>query len=123
MFEYLQGIDLLCCPSRTLEGGPTVALEAIAVGTPVVGTRQGALAEMIEDGVNGRLVPPADWRALARALQEIAASAAEIIPRWRVALPAVRSMDDVVDDYLCLYSQGGSSDRRCAASKDAACEK
>ena len=104
IFEYLRGIDLLCCPSRTLEGGPTVALEAMAVGTPVIGTRQGALSEMIEDGANGRLVPPADWRALARALREVAANAAEIIPRWRAALPPMRSMDDVVDDYLRLYS-------------------
>jgi glycosyltransferase involved in cell wall biosynthesis len=104
VFEYLRGIDLLCCPSRTLEGGPTVALEAMAVGTPVIGTQLGALAEIIQDGVNGRLVPPADWRALAAALQEIASDAAAIIPRWRAALPAIRSMDDVVDDYLALYT-------------------
>ena len=104
IFEYFRSIDLLCCPSRTLEGGPTVALEAMAVGTPVIGTRLGALAEIVEDGVNGRLVPPADWRALARALREIAAGAAEIIPRWRAALPPMRTMDDVVDDYVRLYA-------------------
>jgi glycosyltransferase involved in cell wall biosynthesis len=81
-----------------------VALEAMAVGTPVIGTRIGALAEIVEDGVNGRLVPPADWRALARALREVAAGAAEIIPRWRAALPPMRTMDDVVDDYVRLYA-------------------
>jgi glycosyltransferase involved in cell wall biosynthesis len=104
IFEYLRGIDLLCCPSRTLEGGPTVALEAMAVGTPVIGTQLGALAEIIQDGVNGRLVPPADWRALAAALREIASNPAEIIPRWRAALPPMRSMDEVVDDYVRLYT-------------------
>jgi len=104
IFEYLRDVDLLCCPSRTLEGGPTVALEAMAVGTPVIGTQLGALAEIIQDGVNGRLVPPADWRALAAALKEIASNAAEIIPRWRAALPPMRSMDEVVDDYVRLYA-------------------
>jgi glycosyltransferase involved in cell wall biosynthesis len=108
IFEYLRGIDLLCCPSRTLEGGPTVALEAMAVGTPVLGTHQGALAEVVQDGVNGRLVPAGDWRALARALNEIATNASEIIPRWRAALPPVRTMDDVVEDYATLYSRAGS---------------
>jgi glycosyltransferase involved in cell wall biosynthesis len=104
IFEYLRGVDLLCCPSRTLEGGPTVALEAMAVGTPVIGTRQGALAEIIQDGVNGRLVPAGDCRALARALEEIAANPSEIIPRWRAALPPVRTMDDVVEEYVRLYA-------------------
>jgi glycosyltransferase involved in cell wall biosynthesis len=104
IFEYLRNVDLLCCPSRTLEGGPTVALEAMAVGTPVIGTRLGALAEIIEDDVTGRLVPPADWRALADALKQIAANASDIIPRWRAALPPMRTMDDVVDEYVRLYS-------------------
>lgn len=103
VFAYLQGIDVLCCPSIALEGGPTVALEAMAVGTPVVGTRIGALAEIVRDGVNGRLVEPGDWQALARALREIAADPAGTLDRWRAALPAVRTMDDVVRQYLELY--------------------
>ena len=49
-----------------LEGGPTVALEAHAVGTPVIGSRIGGLAEIVEDGVNGLLVPPGEPCRLAR---------------------------------------------------------
>ena len=100
--EYLSTVDLLCCPSLTLEGGPTVALEAMAVGTPVIATRMGAAAEIIEDGVNGRLLPPGDWRALARALHEVVENPA-VLDRWRAALPPIRTMDDVVKDYLELY--------------------
>jgi glycosyltransferase involved in cell wall biosynthesis len=103
VFEYLRGIDALCCPSVTLEGGPTVALEAMAVGTPVVATRLGALAEIIQDGVNGRLVPPGDWRALAGAFREIVNDRGTL-DRWRAALPAIRTMDDVAADYLRMYA-------------------
>lgn len=103
VFAYLQRVDLLCCPSVALEGGPTVALEAMAVGTPVLATRIGALCEIVRDGVNGRLVEPGDWQALAGALREIAANPAGTVDKWREALPAVRTMDEVAREYLELY--------------------
>lgn len=103
VFAYLHDVDVLCCPSRTLEGGPTVALEAMGVGTPVVATRIGALAELITDGVNGRLVPPGNWRALAKAIEEIAVNPEGTLDVWRQNLPSVRTMDDVAKDYLRLY--------------------
>lgn len=104
VFDYFREVDLVCCPSRSLEGGPTVALEAMAAGTPVLGTDVGALSEVIDDGVNGRLVPPGDWRALAAALTEIATDPAGTIDRWRAALPLVRTMDDVVAEHLRMYA-------------------
>ncbi len=104
IFEYLREVDLLCCPSRTHEGGPTVALEAMAVGTPVIASAIGALAEILTDGVNGCLVPPNDSLALARALARIAADPARTIDVWRRNLPEVRTMDDVVGQYLEMYA-------------------
>ncbi len=101
---YLAGIDVLCCPSRTFEGGPTVALEAFAVGTPVIGTRIGGLAEVVEDGVSGRLVEPGNWRMLAAALAELEADPG-VIARWQAGIPAVRTMDDVAADYERLYQR------------------
>lgn len=103
VFEYLRGVDVLCCPSVALEGGPTVALEAMAVGTPVIATRMTAMAEIIQDGVNGRLLPPGDWRALAEALRQISVDPAGTIDRWRTALPPVRTMEDVTADHLRMY--------------------
>jgi glycosyltransferase involved in cell wall biosynthesis len=103
--EVLAGYDVLCCPSRCVEGGPTVAMEAHAVGTPVVGTRLGGLAERVVDGVNGRLVPAGDWRALAAVLQAIAADPAGTVDRWRTALPPTRTMDEVAAEHLALYRE------------------
>jgi glycosyltransferase involved in cell wall biosynthesis len=101
---HLASLDVLCCPSVCLEGGPTIAIEAHAAGTPVVGTRIGGLAELITDGRNGRLVAPADWQALSAALAEIAGDPGGTIDRWRAAIPAARTMDDVTADYLALYA-------------------
>jgi len=104
VFEYLLEVDLVCCPSQTLEGGPTVALEAMAVGTPVLASGIGALAEIITDNVNGCLVPPNDPAALARAIARVAADPAGTIDTWRRNLPPVRTMDDVVSDYVQMYA-------------------
>jgi glycosyltransferase involved in cell wall biosynthesis len=102
--DHLQSIDVLCCPSICLEGGPTVAIEAQAAGTPILGTRIGGLAELIADGVDGRLVEPGDWQALASAFVEIASDPAGTVDRWRERIPPARSMDDVTGDYLGLYA-------------------
>lgn len=99
----LAGYDVVCCPGRAYEGGPTVALEAFAAGTPVLGTRMGRLAELVDDGRNGRLVPPGDWRGLAGAIHDIVRNPDHTVDRWRVALPRARTMDDVMADYLSLY--------------------
>jgi glycosyltransferase involved in cell wall biosynthesis len=101
--SVLRSYDALVCPSVCAEGGPTVALEAHSVGTPVVGTRIGGLAELVEDGTNGRLVRPGDVGALAEMLVTIIESPGETIDRWRTLLPAVRTMSDVADDYANLY--------------------
>ena len=49
------------------EGVPTVILEAMACGVPVVATDVGAVAEVVDDGVTGFVVPPLRPQALADA--------------------------------------------------------
>jgi len=104
MSQALAEIDVVCCPSIAAEGGPTVAIEAHAVGTPVIGTRIGGLAELVTDGINGRLVAPGDWRALAEVVRAIVIDPAGTIDCWRRALPAARTLDEVTRDYLAMYA-------------------
>ncbi len=53
------------------DGLPNVVVESLSQGLPVVATRLSALPEIVEDGVNGRLVPPEDPSALAAALRSL----------------------------------------------------
>ena len=103
VYDLLRTFDVLCCPSRCLEGGPTVGLEAIAVGVPVIAASVGGVAEVLEDGVNTRLVAPGDVDGLAAALVEVARNPAGTICQWKRRLPAPRTMRDVGRDYLALY--------------------
>lgn len=101
--QHLATLDLLCCPSVWFENGPTIALESMAVGTPVMGTRLGAFVEILEDGVNGCVVEPGDPAALAQALTRVAQTPAQTIDVWRRALTPVRTMNEIATDYLMLY--------------------
>ncbi|MDU8910807.1 exopolysaccharide biosynthesis GT4 family glycosyltransferase EpsE [Aestuariicoccus sp. MJ-SS9] len=47
-------------------------MEAMACGVPVIGTEAGGVPELIEDGRTGKLVPPKDPGALARAIRDLA---------------------------------------------------
>jgi glycosyltransferase involved in cell wall biosynthesis len=102
--NVLRGYDVLCCPSRCLEGGPTVGLEALAAGVPLIAASAGGVAEVLEDGVNARLVPPGDVDRLAIALAEVARDPHGTICRWKERLPIPRTMADVLHDYLPLYA-------------------
>ena len=64
--SILTELDVLLSPSLWFENGPTIALEAMAVGTPIIATRVGNLTELIQDGVNGRLVEAGERRGAVR---------------------------------------------------------
>ena len=66
----MQAADCLLLPSRA-EGAPAVVREALACGLPVVASRVGGVAELLDSGPCGRLVPPEDAGALARAAGEV----------------------------------------------------
>ena len=61
---------VLVVPSRW-EGFGLVALEAMRAGLPVIASRVGGLAEIVEDGVTGYLVPPESPTELAKAIRQL----------------------------------------------------
>src|SRR5512146_9821 len=65
--RLLAGIDLVLMPSQS-EGLGLAAIEALAAARPVIAYAVGGLPEVVEDGLNGRLVPPGDCEAFANAV-------------------------------------------------------
>jgi len=73
----------LVCPSNWYEGCSRVVLEAFAAGTPVIASNIGSLAEMVSDGISGRLMLPGDSQSLIRAARALSSG--------QVDLPAMRA--------------------------------
>lgn len=67
LYPILRQADVVALPSLW-ENFAIAALEALALGRPVVVTNAGGFPEMIADGFSGLLVPPGDPKALAAAL-------------------------------------------------------
>jgi glycosyltransferase involved in cell wall biosynthesis len=76
--RILEETDLMVLPSHT-EGLPNAALEALAMGVPVLATRVGGTPEVIADGETGRLVEPRNPREMADAILDYLADPA----RWK----------------------------------------
>lgn len=69
------------------EAAPAALIEAMASGLPSVATRIGGTADMVEDGIDGRLVPQEDAEAIAAAVSDLVADPA----RWRAVGDAART--------------------------------
>ena len=66
--RLLGAADLCVVPSVWQEAFGLAVLEAMARGKPVIATKVGGIPEIVEDGIHGLLVPPADEAALAEAI-------------------------------------------------------
>jgi glycosyltransferase involved in cell wall biosynthesis len=70
VLKLMAAADVFVLPSL-MESFGLVLLEAMMAGAPIVCTRVGGVPEVIENGVNGLMVPPADDDALASAILTI----------------------------------------------------
>jgi glycosyltransferase involved in cell wall biosynthesis len=68
----MDGARALLLPSAS-EGLPRIVIESFMRGRAVIGSRAGGTPDIVEDGVNGLLVPPGDPEALAVAIERILA--------------------------------------------------
>jgi glycosyltransferase involved in cell wall biosynthesis len=73
MQELYAEHDIFVFPSL-MEGLPSVLLEAMASGMPVITAATCGMPDMVQNGVNGLLVPPADAVALENAIVRLAVS-------------------------------------------------
>ena len=101
----LAGADLFLLPSQNESFGLS-ALEALASGAPVVGSRAGGLVEVVKEGETGALREVGDVDGMAQASIEILADR----DRWQAMSTAAAadararfSLDDVVRQYEALY--------------------
>jgi colanic acid/amylovoran biosynthesis glycosyltransferase len=99
------------------EGMPVALMEAMALGLPCVATAVGGTPELLRDGVDGLLVPPADEQALAAALARLVDDAelrARLGASARARVVDAYDFDDKVDE---LHSEFAA---RLGASRGAA---
>jgi len=69
--ELLAGCDLLVLSTLVPEAFGRVVIEAGAVGRTVLATRVGGVLDVIDDGENGKLVPPGDIPAMAQEMEAL----------------------------------------------------
>jgi glycosyltransferase involved in cell wall biosynthesis len=105
--DSLLDADLFVLPSRG-ENLPITILEAMAAALPVVATRVGGVAELVEDGVSGRLVEPDDVDGLADALAALIADPERRAAMGRAGVSRVAERFDATEagvEMLGLYQQ------------------
>ena len=84
----------LVLPSRS-EGLPRVVMEAMARGRAVVASDVGGMRELVVEGVTGRVVPPEDVGALAKALRDVLVDPEGAERMGRAARAAAEARDPV----------------------------
>jgi glycosyltransferase involved in cell wall biosynthesis len=107
LLQIYRHAKLFVLPSHH-EGMPTVLLEAMACGLPVVACAVGGCRELIDDGRNGMLVPARQPGALAAALlllMEDKDRSQALAVAARAAVQARYSWDSVVERYCACYER------------------
>jgi len=103
--EIMRGLDCFVLPSLA-EGISNTLLEAMAAALPVIATRVGANADLMEEGLSGRLVPRADPQALADELLGYLADPGRARRHGRAGRQIVErrfSLERMVGDYEAMY--------------------
>lgn len=98
--RLLAGARALLVPSTVAETGSLVTMEALASGTPVIGSALGEIPHLLDEGVTGLTVPPGDAPAMAQAIACIGE-----LDRTAARAAALRrfQVDRTTDAYLALY--------------------
>jgi glycosyltransferase involved in cell wall biosynthesis len=105
--DLMAAADLFVLPSVAEAFGLALA-EAVYLGTPVVASRVGGIPEIVEDGTDGVLVPPADSAALAAAIANLlndSARRARLAGAGRERVRQGFRFEDMVRAYEAIYDR------------------
>ena len=115
--ELMAAMNIFVLPSLG-EGVSNTILEAMATALPIIATRVGGNPELVQEGVTGLLVPPADPDAMANALlgyvrdPELRRLHGQA---GRAIIDCEYSMDAMVQGYLSVYDRVlNSKEKLCA---------
>jgi glycosyltransferase involved in cell wall biosynthesis len=103
--ERLRAVDVLLMPSLW-EGMPLAALEAMAIGVPIVASPVGGLPEIVEDGRSGFLIDGSEAEHHAAAVRRLTtdpAQRADIVARARQVVAERFAWKTAQEVYLDLY--------------------
>jgi sugar transferase (PEP-CTERM/EpsH1 system associated) len=103
----MRGLHAFVLPSLA-EGISNTILEAMASACPMLATRAGGNAELVDAGTTGDLVPPGDVEAMAQALAALAADPARAVRMGQAGRQRVEqhfSLQAMVGDYETLYTR------------------
>jgi glycosyltransferase involved in cell wall biosynthesis len=105
--EIMRGLDCFVLPSLG-EGISNTILEAMASGLPIIATAVGGNGELVNEGINGLLVPPANPAKLAEAIVNLAQQtdvAKAMGQQSRRFVEERYGMSAMVSRYLQLYDR------------------
>ena len=91
VIDLIQTASVVAVPSIVPDCCPTVILEAMALGRPVVAAASGGIVDLVDDGVTGLLVPPGEAPALSHALLTLVRDRGRAAAMGRAALEHSRS--------------------------------
>ncbi len=91
VMDLMRTGSVVVVPSTFQDPCPTVVLEAMAVGRPVVAAASGGIVDLVDDGVTGLLVPPGDPVALSAALSALVNDPQRASAMGQAAYTRVRS--------------------------------
>jgi len=105
--DILSICDIFALPSLS-EGMPLALLEAMAANVPAVATRVGGVAEVLEDGKSGLLIPSRDGRALAEGILTLLEDrylARQLGDSAREVVASRFSLDGMIQAYQEIYAK------------------
>ncbi len=105
--DLMVASDLFVLPSVAESFGLVLA-EALYLGSPVLATRVGGIPEIVDDGLDGRLVPPGDADALARAMESFLDGKIQLPGQGEAAARKVRerfNFETMLKAYEAVYEK------------------